>query len=232
MNFEALKETIIIHELVLRHEVPGILKYSLILALLLIAFIYVLIPNVFLHIKHLALIPIQRFQWQSEKYNENIIFRLSSFFFVTLIFSIAIYSYLPDIYWFNDLTDTMRFFIILGGIVSLFLAKLMLDYSYFQLHRAKQTFNLIIDYQYGINQLFAIIIGSLTLVDVYSYGLISKFYIVVLITLLIYLALRFIGTTVILINNFSYPILTVIVYLCTFEFISIMVFMKVFFDNI
>ena len=63
MNFEALKETIIIHELVLRHEVPGILKYSLILALLLIAFIYVLIPNLFLHIKHLALIPIQRFQW-------------------------------------------------------------------------------------------------------------------------------------------------------------------------
>lgn len=227
-----MKESIIIHELILRNEVPDVLKFSLILALLLIAFIYVLIPNWFIHIKHLAVIPIQRFQWQSEKYNESIIFRLSSFFSVTLIFSIAIFSYLPNVQWFKDFTDTMRFFTIHGSVLGLFIAKLMLDYFYFYLHKAKQTFNLIFDYQYGINQIFAIIIGGITLVDVYSYGLISKFYIVVLITLLIYLTLRFIGTTIILINNFSYPILSVIVYLCTFEIISIMVFMKILFYNV
>ena len=227
-----MKESIIIHELILRNEVPDVLKFSLILALLLIAFIYILIPNWFLHIKHLAVIPIQRFQWQSEKYNESIIFRLSSFFSVTLIFSIAIFSYLPNVQWFKDFTDTMRFFTINGSVLGLFIAKLMLDYFYFYLHKAKQTFNLIFDYQYGLNQIFAIIIGSITLVDVYSYGLISKFYIVVLITLLIYLTLRFIGTTIILINNFSYPILSVIVYLCTFEIISIMVFMKILFYNV
>ena len=155
----------------------------------------------------------------------------SSFFFVTLLFSIAIFSYLPNVHLFKNFTEIMRFFTVYGGILSLFIVKLMLDYFYFYLHKAKQTFNLIFDYQYGINKIFAVLIGSITLVDVYSYGLISKFYIVVLITLLIYLTLRFIGTTIILINNFSYPILTVIVYLCTFEIISIMVFMKVLFDN-
>jgi len=227
-----LKESIIIHDLILRNEIPNILKFSLILALLLIAFIYVLIPNWFLHIKHLALIPIQRFQWQSEKYNEDIIFRISSFFFVTLVFSIAIFSYLPNVHWFKNFTEIMRFFTVYGGILSLFIVKLMLDYFYFYLHKAKQTFNLIFDYQYGINQIFAVLIGSITLVDVYYYGLISNLYLVVLILLLTYLAMRFIGTTIILINNFSYPILTVIVYLCTFEIISVMIFVKVSFDNI
>jgi len=77
-----------------------------------------------------------------------------------------------------------------------------------------------------------VLIGSITLVDVYYYGLISNLYLVVLILLLTYLAMRFIGTTIILINNFSYPILTVIVYLCTFEIISVMIFVKVSFDNI
>ena len=227
-----MKESIIIHDLILRNEIPNILKFSLILALLLIAFIYVLIPNWFLHIKHLALIPIQRFQWQSEKYNEDIIFRISSFFFVTLVFSIAIFSYLPNVHWFKNFTEIMRFFTVYGGILSLFIVKLMLDYFYFYLHKAKQTFNLIFDYQYGINQIFAVLIGSITLVDVYYYGLISNLYLVVLILLLTYLAMRFIGTTIILINNFSYPILTVIVYLCTFEIISVMIFVKVLFDNI
>ncbi len=227
-----MKESIIIHDLILRNEIPNILKFSLILALLLIAFIYVLIPNWFLHIKHLALIPIQRFQWQSEKYNEDIIFRISSFFFVTLVFSIAIFSYLPNVHWFKNFTEIMRFFTVYGGILSLFIVKLMLDYFYFYLHKAKQTFNLIFDYQYGINQIFAVLIGSITLVDVYYYGLISNLYLVVLILLLTYLAMRFIGTTIILINNFSYPILTVIVYLCTFEIISVTIFVKVLFDNI
>ena len=227
-----MKESIIIHDLILRNEIPNILKFSLILALLLIAFIYVLIPNWFLHIKHLALIPIQRFQWQSEKYNEDIIFRISSFFFVTLVFSIAIFSYLPNVHWFKNFTEIMRFFTVYGGILSLFIVKLMLDYFYFYLHKAKQTFNLIFDYQYGINQIFAVLIGSITLVDLYYYGLISNLYLVVLILLLTYLAMRFIGTTIILINNFSYPILTVIVYLCTFEIISVTIFVKVLFDNI
>ena len=227
-----MKESIIIHDLILRNEIPNILKFSLILALLLIAFIYVLIPNWFLHIKHLALIPIQRFQWQSEKYNEDIIFRISSFFFVTLVFSIAIFSYLPNVHWFKNFTEIMRFFTVYGGILSLFIVKLMLDYFYFYLHKAKQTFNLIFDYQYGINQIFAVLIGSITLVDVYYYGLISNLYLVVLILLLTYLAMRFIGTTIILINNFSYPILTVIVYLCTLEIISVTIFVKVLLDNI
>ena len=132
-----MKESIIIHDLILRNEIPNILKFSLILALLLIAFIYVLIPNWFLHIKHLALIPIQRFQWQSEKYNEDIIFRISSFFFVTLVFSIAIFSYLPNVHWFKNFTEIMRFFTVYGGILSLFIVKLMLDYFYFYLHKAK-----------------------------------------------------------------------------------------------
>ena len=227
-----MKESLITPDLILRNEIPNILKFSLILALLLIAFIYVLIPNWFLHIKHLALIPIQRFQWQSEKYNEDIIFRISSFFFVTLVFSIAIFSYLPNVHWFKNFTEIMRFFTVYGGILSLFIVKLMLDYFYFYLHKAKQTFNLIFDYQYGINQIFAVLIGSITLVDVYYYGLISNLYLVVLILLLTYLAMRFIGTTIILINNFSYPILTVIVYLCTFEIISVTIFVKVLFDNI
>jgi hypothetical protein len=227
-----LKQSIIIHDLILRYEIPNVIKLSLIIALLIIAFIYVQIPNWFLHIKHLVLIPIQRFQWQSEKYNENVVFRLSSFFSSTLIFSIAISSYLSSIQWLTNSTDTLKFFIIYGSIIGLFIIKLILDYFYFYLHNAKQSFNLIIDYQYGLNQLFALIIGGITLVDVYSFGLISKLYLVALIVLLIYLTLRFIGTIIILINNFSYPILTVIVYLCTFEIVSIMVFMKVLFENL
>lgn len=221
----------IITELILRYEIPSVIKFSLLIALLVIAIIYVLIPNWFLHIKLLVLIPVQRFQWQSEKYNENSVFRLSSFFSSTFIFSIAIFSYLSNLKWLDHYSVTTTFFVIYGCITGLFVLKLALDYFYFFLHKAKKTMNLIIDFQYGLNQLFAIIISSIALVDVFFYSLMSNLYIITLTMLLIYLILRFVGTTIILINNFSYPILTVIVYLCTFEIISIMVFMKVLFDN-
>lgn len=202
------------------------------MALLIIALTYVLIPNWFLHIKLLVLIPVQRFQWQSEKYNENILFRLSSFFSSTFIFSITIFSYLPNLHWLDHFMTTTKFFVIYGSITGLFILKIVLDYFYFFIHKATKTMNLAIDYQYGLNQLFAIIIGIITVVDVYFFRLLSNGYLLALTTLAIYLLLRFVGTTIILINNFSYPILTVIVYLCTFEIISIMVFMKVLFDNI
>lgn len=221
----------IITELILRYEIPNVIKFSLLIALLVIALVYVLIPNWFLHIKLLVLIPVQRFQWQSEKYNENSVFRLSSFFTSTFVFSIAIFSYLSNLKWFDHNSIATTFFVIYGCITVLFLLKLALDYLYFFLHKAKKTMNLIIDFQYGLNQLFTIIIGSVTLIDVFFFSLISNLYIVALTILLIYLILRFVGTTIILINNFSYPILAVIVYLCTFEIVSIMVFMKVLFDN-
>jgi len=226
-----LNKPYIITELILRYEIPSIIKFSLLIALLVVAIVYVLIPNWFLHIKLLVLIPVQRFQWQSEKYNENSVFRLSSFFSSTFIFSIAIFSYLSNLKWLNHYSVTTTFFVIYGFMTGLFVLKLALDYLYFFLHKAKKTMNLIIDFQYGLNQLFAIIISSIVLVDVFFYNLMSNLYIITLTMLLIYLILRFVGTTIILINNFSYPILTVIVYLCTFEIVSIMVFMKVLFDN-
>ena len=92
--------------------------------------------------------------------------------------------------------------------------------------------HLIIDYQYGLNQLFAIIIGSVTLVDVFFFGLTSDLYLLAKVLLAIYLFLRFSGNAIILTNNFGYPILTVIVYLCTFEIALIMIFMKILFNNI
>ena len=76
------------------------------------------------------------------------------------------------------------------------------------------------------------IIGSITLIDVFFFGLTSDVYLLAKAVLSIYLFLRFIGTTIILTNNFGYPIVTVIVYLCTFEIAPIVVFMELLFDNI
>ena len=227
-----MKRINIIGELILKYDIPSVIKFSLLIALLLIAFIYVLIPNWFNYIKLLVLIPLQKFQWQSEKYNENSVFRLSSFFSSIFIFSIAIFSYLPDLKWLENYSKTTNFFIIYGCIIGLFILKLIIDYLYFYLHKAKKTMHLAIDYQYGLNQLFAMIIGSITLIDVFFFGLTSDVYLLAKAVLSIYLFLRFIGTTIILTNNFGYPIVTVIVYLCTFEIAPIVVLMKLLFDNI
>ena len=227
-----MKRIVIIGELILKYDIQGVIKFSLLIALLLIAFIYVLIPNWFNYIKILVLIPLQKFQWQSEKYNENSVFRLSSLFSSTFIFSIVIFSYLPELKWLENYSKTSNLFIIFGCVIGLFILKLIIDYLYFYLHKAKKAMHLIVDYQYGLNQLFAIIIGSITLVDVFFFGLTSDLYLLAKVLLAIYLFLRFSGNAIILANNFGYPILTVIVYLCTFEIVLIMIFMKILFNNI
>ena len=217
-------------ELILRNEIPGIIKFSLLLTLVIVAFVYIMIPNWFLQIKMLVLLPIQR--WQSEKYNHDTVFRLSSFFSSTLIFSVTLFSYLSLHIKTSLFSSVSQFFILYGFVVALFLLKLLLDYAYFYFHNSINTATIIIDYQYSLNQLFALIIGSILVIDTYYFHLSSNLQFIALAAFLAYLLLRFLGTAVIMINNFGYPIITVIVYLCTFEIISIMVFMKVFFENI
>jgi len=222
-----LKLTTLFCEVIMRNEIPTILKFSLLIVLLFIATISILNPKWFLQIKLLTLIPIQKFQWKSEKYNGNFQFRIASFFTSTLIFSITIFSYLPMYFSQFKFRSTLLFFGIYGSLIGLFILKLVLDHTYFWLHKDKQSVLLITDYQYGLNQSFAFLIGGITLIDVYYFRLSSPLITIVFIIFILYLIARIFGTFKILLSNFQYPIFSVIVYLCTFEIVSIMVFVKI-----
>lgn len=123
--------------------------------------------------------------------------------------------------------STLLFFGIYGSLIGLFILKLVLDHTYFWLHKDKQSVLLITDYQYGLNQSFAFLIGGITLIDVYYFRLSSPLITIVFIIFILYLIARIFGTFKILLSNFQYPIFSVIVYLCTFEIVSIMVFVKI-----
>ena len=80
-------------ELILRNQSPLFLRVVLICILVILVVFYTINRSWFVSLKSLALLPFQRFGWQSEKYSADLIFRVSSFLLCVLIISSAIYSY-------------------------------------------------------------------------------------------------------------------------------------------
>jgi hypothetical protein len=76
-----------------------------------------------------------------------------------------------------------------------------------------------------------LLLGILLLVDVFYFRLHSNIYVAMLIVAGMYFLVRLFGTILILQNHFSYSILPVFVYLCTFEIVPALFTAKVLFVN-
>ncbi len=179
----------------------------------------------------LAILPFQRFAWQSEKFMTDNIFRLSSILSLSIFASIAISSYQIGNSTLENYNSAITLLLVFSAIIILSLAKFMSNYFYFRIHKDDETANLIVDFQYSINQWFALLLGTLLIVDVFYFRLHSTIYEATLIIAGLYFLVKLFGTILVLQNNFKYSILTVFVYLCTFEIVPALITVKVLFVN-
>ncbi len=221
----------ILSDLVLRNELPAALKFALLGLIFLVGVLYVLVPNWLVSIRLLAYLPIQRFSWQSEKYTINNLFRISSMLSISMVYAIFVYAYISSEKLFLVEDGTLNFLIIWLGVVILTVTKYFLNAYYFGLHQHSELGNLVVDYQYSINQFFALILGVLLLVDVFYFKLDSNLFIAEVILVITLFLVKLFGVILMLQNNFNYPILSLFVYLCTFEIVPILILAKVLFVN-
>lgn len=218
-------------ELVIRSETPIALRVALLAILLIIGFLYAFIPNWFTSIRLLAYLPIQRFSWQSEKYTYNNIFRFSSILSITSVYAAFIYAHLltQKFIWFEN--NSSNFLIIWVAILVLTLLKYILNKYYFNFHGEGPLGELIIDYQYSINQIFSLILAAILLVDVFYFRLDSQLFYFSIVAILSLFLIKLFGTILMLQNNFKYPLLTLFVYLCSFEIVPMLIAAKILFVN-
>jgi hypothetical protein len=179
----------------------------------------------------LAILPFQRFAWQSEKFMTNNIFRLSSILSLSIFVSIAISSYQLGNSKLENLDSIVTLLWVFPAVILLSLVKFVSNYSYFSIHKEDKTANLVVDFQYSLNQWFALLLGILLIVDVFYFRLHSNIYGAILVIAGLYFLVRLFGTILVLQNNFNYSILTVFVYLCTFEIVPALITAKVLFVN-
>ncbi len=221
----------IITQLVLRNEVPIAVRIGLLSALILIALVSVLNENWLVFILKLTLLPIQRFNWESDKYGANLIFRGSSLLSSVLVSATLLMTYQLGLDEKNAQYSSGYFFCLVLVIALVFLSTLGANKLYFYLHKKQEIGDRVLDYHYALNQWFSFIVGGLLLADVFYLRLHSALFVIIISLLGIYFLLRLFGTILMLQNNFDYPILTVFVYLCTFEIVPALVISKVLFVN-
>ncbi|MFT4826760.1 MAG: hypothetical protein ACI9GO_000226 [Bacteroidia bacterium] len=221
----------IITQLVLRNEVPITVRVGLLSALVLIALVSVLNENWLVFMLKLTLLPVQRFSWESAKYSANITFRASSILSSALVFTLMIITYQLGDYGASDPYSSSYFLWLFLAVFVLFLSTLGANKLYFYLHKKQEIGERVLDYQYALNQWFSFIVGSLLLADVFYLHLHSILFVLIVSLLGLYFLLRLFGTILMLQNNIDYPILTVFIYLCTFEIVPALVICKVLFVN-
>jgi len=221
----------IVTQLVLRHEIPITVRVGLLSALVLIALVSVLNENWLTFMLKLTLLPIQRFSWESAKYSANLTFRASSILSSTLVLTIIIITYQLGDHGDNNPYSSSYFFWLFLAVFILFLSTLGANKLYFYLHKKQEIGERVLDYQYALNQWFSFIVGSLLLADVFYLHLHSMLFVLIISLLGVYFLLRLFGTILMMQNNIDYPILTVFIYLYTFEIVPALVICKVLFVN-
>lgn len=214
-------------ELILRNQSPLIFKVVLLCLLFLLVIFYTVNRSWFISLKSLALLPFQRFGWQSEKYSSDLIFRASSLVLSVLIISMAVYTY--KLVSTDVLAST--YFQISVITILLFMVKFMANTLYFGLHNSNSTGSQLVDFQYSLNQWFTFVVIFVLLIDVFYVNLSTHYLNVLLAISVLYFLLRLFGTIVLLQNNFRYSIFTLFVYLCAFEIVPALVIVKVLFVN-
>jgi len=218
-------------ELVLRNETPLELRISLLFLLLILALFYALIPSWLPAQYSLATLPFQKFDWMSQEHSKNNLLRASSIVCISIVFSIFAFSYLSSNAIQFASIDSVNFLLILVIVIGLTTAKLFLNRSFFALHNQSSLGEVIIDYQYSLNVLFSIVISLLMVYDVFYLRMnTTMFYVTAGLIVALFLVKLF-GTILLLQNKYSYPLITVFIYLCTAEIVPALIVAKVLFVN-
>lgn len=216
-------------ELIIRNEAPIVIRLALLGMLMVFGLLYALNPSLFSYTRKLANIPFQRFSWQSEQYIANSLFRISSILSISLVFAVFAAINLVD----SDVVllknEALNFILLWILIIGFTLFKFLLNKYFFNLHHADGVGDSTIDFHYSINQFFSFIVAGILLTAVFYGGLDPGIMTFATVAIVLLFLIRLFGTILILQNNFTYPLIGVFIYLCTFEIVPMLVAAKVLF---
>ena len=221
----------ILAEIMLREQTPLSVRLGLLVCLLVLAFFYVVNRSWATSLRLLSLLPFQKFGWQSEKYGSDHVFRLTSFASIVGVTSLAVHGYQLGQRFLDSDDQGVGVVVALGVVLLLFALRFVLNVGYFKMHDSQKMGEQVVDFLYAVNQWFSLAALGILLLDFFYYNLDSPLLTVLSVLTIIYFLVKLFGTIVILQNNFSYPILSVFVYLCTFEIVPALVVVKVLFVN-
>ena len=216
-------------ELILRNEAPIIIRLSLLGLMMVFGLIYAANPSLFSYTRKLANIPFQRFSWQSEQYLANSLFRISSIVSISLVFAVFVSINLVNSSFVLLRNETLNFLLMWLLILGFTLLKFLLNKYFFNLHQSDGVGDSTIDFHYSINQFFSFIVGGIMLAAAFYGGLDTQLMNIALVAIVVMFLTRLFGTILILQNNFTYPLIGVFIYLCTFEIVPMLVAAKVLF---
>lgn len=207
------------------------LKISLLLILFLFALMYASNRSWITTNRLLASIPIQRFKWKTETHLSSSLNRFGSLLSSSLILAVLISAYGLSTQA-NLMINSWLYFIGLSCLIILaFLFKWLSINVFFSLHDHKDLGTQSLDYQYGFNQLAALFLFAMLCLDVFYFHLDSPIRLIIIYFLVVAYIARLIGHIALLLNNLSYPLISLFIYLCAFEIAPALVITKVVFEN-
>ncbi len=216
---------------IIRNTLPLELKIALLAVIGLLALMYSANSSWITTNRLLASLPIQRFKWKTETYLNSSLNRFGSLVTSAIILSILVRSYFLSPQE-NFMLDSSIYFIGLCClIILLFLFKWLSMSLYFRLHQQEEIGTLSLDYQYAFNQLVGILVFALLCLDLLYFHFDSPIKVILIYVIALAYLARLFGHIALLINNLSYPLLSLFIYLCTFEIAPALVITKVLFEN-
>lgn len=148
---------------------------------------------------------------------------------VSLAFGIFIYSHFMSsslAFFENEALNFSVFLIVIAALVGL---KLLTMKTFFFVHDQEEIGTMVIDFQYAYNFLLSLILVIVIAADLYFYRLSNSLYITASIVVGILFLMRLMGSILLLLNKFTYPIISLFIYLCAFEIVPMLVIAKVIF---
>jgi hypothetical protein len=216
-------------ELILRNEAPLIFRFGALLLIFSFMVFYAIHNNWLRTNWVLATLPLQRFRWSSESFLSSSFNRIASIATYTMAFGILAYAHFAKDSMVFSNSETINFLFYVGIVGAAIASKLVLMKLFFFLHDNDEIGIMLIDYQYAFNQLITIFATLLVCLDVFYFRLDNPVFTIGLIIMMTLFLTRLLGSILLLLNNFSYPIISLFIYLCAFEIVPMLVVAKVLF---
>ena len=213
-------------EIIGRAETPMVLRVALLTMLVLMSLLFSTNPTWLVTNRVLAILPIQRFKWKSETFLSSNFNRFGSIVSASLLLAVLLRSYYLEPQDNFLLSENIFFLGLLVLLLLSFLIKLGCMQLFFHLHAEDELGTRVIDFHFAFNQIVGILLFALLCFDVFYLRLHGGFDQYLLYGLGVAFLLRTGGHAILLLNNLSFPPLSVFIYLCAFEIAPVLLVVR------
>lgn len=206
---------------------PIWIKLSCVVILFLFLLFLSLDPNWLNSLKSLSALPLQRYKWKFTGYLKTWSSRIFSFLLFCIILAFVIILYNKDIRMEPWEATILNLGIAFGVVCIAYCLKYLIHFLCLKTFGAETLANRLIDYQLSFNVFISILFIPFLILEIFSMRFSTELGAIFFGVLALALIFRLWGTIIIFLADFKYSFLLLFIYLCTFEFIPLLVAAKV-----